>query len=362
MSPRRIIHYIDSQQALDELSPQLSGAAPIGFDTEFLRERTYHPTLCLAQVAVRGEHYLIDPLSEIDCSQFWAALLDEEITLHAGRQDIEVLVEDSNRFPTHVFDTQIAAGLVGLPPQVGYAALVDEFCDVQLAKAHTRTNWSRRPLDQDVLRYAADDVRYLEPVRAGLSERAESLGRMRWIEEDCAELLDADRYAVIPEEAWHRLRGLRRLPQRVQQRAIALAAWRESEAIARNLPRQWVIRDEALIDVSFQNPQSSKDLAAIPSLDRKSAKRHGSALIVTLNSELPAPPEHTDRPDAETRATQKAMAQKVRELGAELKVESEVLAPQRELKRAAVGDRDIRALRGWRAPLLAPIIEPLMPN
>ncbi|MEM6817388.1 MAG: ribonuclease D [Pseudomonadota bacterium] len=359
---RRDIHYIDSQDALDALSSKLEKIELVGFDTEFLRERTYHPNLCLAQLAIGDEHFLIDPLSEIEADRFWPMLLGKELTLHSGRQDLEVLLEATGRLPDLVYDTQIAAGIVGLPPQVGYAKLVETFCDVHLDKAHTRTNWSRRPLAEDVLAYAVDDVRYLARVREALAERAQTLGRTDWITEDCKDLLDRKKYDVAPSQAWTRLRGIRRLPYRVQQRAMALSEWRETEALRRNLPRQWVMRDEALINLCFENPQTVAEVAGVQGMDKRSAGRHGKSVVSMLSGELPEPPAPSERPDNETRAIQKAMAKKVRELGESLQLESEVLAPQRELKQAALGNDDLRALRGWRRPLLEPILTPLMPD
>ncbi|MEL6214545.1 MAG: HRDC domain-containing protein [Pseudomonadota bacterium] len=359
---RRDIHYIDSQDALDALSSKLEQVEHVGFDTEFLRERTYHPNLCLAQLAIDDEHFLIDPLSEIETDQFWPTLLGKELTLHSGRQDLEVLLETTGQLPELVYDTQIAAGIVGLPPQVGYAKLVEMFCDVQLDKAHTRTNWSRRPLAEDVLAYAVDDVRYLAQVREALAERAQTLGRSDWVIEDCEDILDRSKYDVAPSEAWTRLRGIRRLPYPVQQRAMALSEWREKEALRRNLPRQWVLRDEALINLSFDNPKAVADVGKVKGMDNRSAGRHGQSVVRVLGGDLPEPPTPTERPDNETRAIQKAMAKQVRELGVSLQLESEVLAPQRELKQAALGNHNLRALRGWRQPLLEPILAPLMPN
>lgn len=269
--------------------------------------------------------------------------------------------EDAGAFPTRVFDTQIAAGLIGLTPQVGYAKLVETYCDIKLAKAHTRTNWSRRPLGESVLQYAADDVRYLRTIRDRLSERADELGRLEWIEEDCRELLNPARYQVDPDLAWERLRSIRRLPHRVQQRAMALASWREREAIRRNLPRQWVLKDEGLVNASFRKPDDIKAVQEVAGIGHKTGARHGKAIIETIGGDLPEPPGPTERPDAESRALQKAMALQVKTVAAELEIESEVLAPQREIRQAAVGNTDIRALKGWRQPLLEPVLSPLIP-
>lgn len=317
--------------------------------------------MCLAQVRIGDEILLIDPLTEADYSALWPALLDTPLTLHSCRQDLEVMKITTGHLPSRLFDTQIAAGLIGMTPQVGYAALVKDICDVSLDKAHTRTDWSRRPLPLDVLDYAADDVRYLPQITSHLLEALERHGRLAWAEEDNAELLDPALYEVDETLAWQRVKGLGRTPAAVQRRVCALAEWRERTAQAKNRPRQWIARDEVLIGIGFEHPDSVGGIADVRGVNPKLAERYGREMLRVLSGELPEPPEFSGRPDEAERARTKAMAKAVRAIAAELGIEAEILAPQRELRQAARGELNLRAFRGWRAGVVGNAISALMP-
>ncbi|MEO0576799.1 MAG: HRDC domain-containing protein [Pseudomonadota bacterium] len=356
------IQYVDTQSEIDRAVAAIAPCDALYFDTEFLREKTYHPLLCLAQINTGEEIFLVDPLSDNDYGQFWDALLGKRLVLHSGRQDLEVLKLASGRIPDAVFDTQIAAGLCGLPPQVGYANLVSEICNVDLAKAHTRTDWSRRPLAAAVLDYAADDVAYLPGIEKHLTDYLNSHHRSDWLEEDCQALLEPSLYSVDPEQAFRKLRGIARLPTEVQQRARALAGWRETIAINRNLPRQWVLRDEQLIGIAFENPQGKDAVAEIKGVHRKFADRHAAAVIDVLNQPLVDIEPPAERPDEAEKARLKNMAKAVKECALSIGIEAEILAPQRELKRAARGDTDLRALRGWRDTVVGDVIRAHLPG
>ncbi len=339
----------------------ISDASGACFDTEFLREKTYHPLLCLAQVLCGDTMMLIDPLTDADYSALWPALLDTPLTLHSCRQDMEVMNITTGRLPSRVFDTQIAAGLIGKTPQIGYAALVKDICGVSLDKAHTRTDWSRRPLSASVREYAADDVLYLPQIESELREALSASGRLGWAEEDNADLLDKRLYEVDVSEAWQRVKGLGRTPEIVQQRVRALATWRETTAQQKNRPRQWIARDDALIGISFEAPESVAAMADIQGINPKFVDRYGRKLLDVLHGELPEPPIFAGRPDDAERARVKAMAKAVKAIATELGVEAEILAPQRELRQAARGDTELRALRGWRKDIVGDAITALLP-
>ncbi|MEM7612839.1 MAG: HRDC domain-containing protein, partial [Pseudomonadota bacterium] len=277
------------------------------------------------------------------------------------RQDLEVLYITTNRLPNRVFDTQIAAGLTGMPPQVGYATLVERVCEVKLDKAHTRTDWSRRPLARAVLDYAADDVRYLPAIRDYLEERLTSLGRTDWADADNRDLLETSLYEVDASQAWRRIKGIGRTPSGVQQILRALAAWREDTAINRNLPRQWIARDELLLDVAFKVPDSVDALADLDAAKPKFVDRYGATIIDVLKGDLPPPPAQSVKPDEAEKKRVKAMAGDVREIAASLAIEAEILAPQRELRQAAKGIDTIRALKGWRRDVVGDAILAKMP-
>src|SRR5271156_3302176 len=224
--------WIDRSEELPALARTLESQASIGVDTEFLRERTFFPKLCLLQLAAGGAIWCVDALrggSLEPLSKALTAAASRKI-LHSARQDLEAFYLSVKRVISPVFDTQIAAGCIGLKPQIGYAELVKTLLDVTLPKGQTRTDWSKRPLTREQLEYAVDDVLYLGEIADLLSERLRALGREQWVTEDCAALEDARLYEPDPKQAWTRLRGLKQLPPAPRARARALAVWREKLA------------------------------------------------------------------------------------------------------------------------------------
>jgi len=243
---------IDHADALRALTDALDRDRPLALDTEFLRERTYRPQLCLIQVASDETRACVDPLAPIDLQPLAELLArpGQPSILHAASQDLEVLHQQLGVLPAALFDTQIAAALCGMGDQIGYATLVDRLFGVQLDKAHSRTDWSRRPLSDEQIRYAIDDVRYLPEAHAILGERLTQLGRLAWLEEDCAAMLDPDRWSPQPLEAWRRLKGWQRLPAAAFPRLRQLAAWREERAARLDRPRRWVMEDDTLVQLA----------------------------------------------------------------------------------------------------------------
>jgi len=204
---------LDEPARFTDRMEALAEAASLAVDTEFVRERTYFPRLCLVQVAEAGRVSLVDTLALEDLGPLEALLGRRSAVkvLHAARQDLEVLMPVTGTPTGPVFDTQIAAALLGFPPQVGYADLVRQLLGVELPKGHARTNWAARPLREEQLAYAADDVRYLGPVAAALTGRLRAAGRVAWLEEDCAAVSDPALYRNEPADAWRRVKGLDRM-------------------------------------------------------------------------------------------------------------------------------------------------------
>jgi len=191
----------------DSIHQNISGYAQLGVDTEFMREKTYFAQLCLVQISTSDAIYCVDPLVENGQRKFWEQLLACSWVVHSARQDIEVIYQTAGAMPREVFDTQIAAGLLGMPAQVGYAGLVKDLFDVEMAKSHTRADWTRRPLAEAVLDYAAEDVEYLLPAADILSEGLDKKGRLDWARQDSALLLDPLLYDISGSQAVDRLKG-----------------------------------------------------------------------------------------------------------------------------------------------------------
>jgi len=351
--------------ALEDRIAAWPDGAPLALDTEFVRERTYYPRLCLVQAALAGEILLVDALAIPDGGALARELAGagRRKLAHAARQDIEALLPLTGEPLAPVFDTQQAAALLGFPAQVGYAELVQQLLGVELAKGHARTNWARRPLSREQLAYAADDVRYLPALADALEERLAAAGRRVWLEEESAALRDVSLYRVDPDAAWRRLKGLERLDAPALAAARSLTAWRERRAMARDRPRGWVLPDAAILELAAIRPRTREALERIDAVPPGTAARAADDLLAAIVA--PAEPdssigEGTSRPGPGQLKLQKMLQKRLAEIAAELVIQPEVLATRRELAALARGERDVPALSGWRKgvvgePLLAAI-------
>jgi ribonuclease D len=333
--------WIDRDDELPALAQTLQAQAWIGVDTEFLRERTFFPKLCLLQLTAAGQIWLVDTLRISSLDPLMPALTVPGLrkVIHSARQDLEAVYLSTKRIMSPVFDTQIAAGCIGLKPQVGYAELVKTVLDVTIPKGQTRTDWSKRPLTRAQLDYAADDVLYLGDVADHLALRLKELGREAWVLEDCLELEDKQLYEPDPSQAWGRLRGLAQLAPASRGRAKAIAIWREKQARARDLPRAWILADAAI----FSTAQGS-----LPPLNDSLAASLQDALKEASNDVLDEEPSQDARPTPEQKAVIERLSKIVDARAAQLEVSAEILAPRGELKALAMGKRDSHALKGWR--------------
>jgi ribonuclease D len=333
--------WIDRDDELPGLARTLASQPWIGLDTEFLRERTFFPKLCLLQLAADGQIWCVDTLRIGSLDPLMPALTAATArkVVHAARQDLEAVYLSTKRVMTPVFDTQIAAGCIGLKPQVGYAELVKTLLDVTVPKGQTRTDWSKRPLTREQLEYAADDVWYLGDVADHLSQRLRELEREHWVLEDCLALEDQELYEPDPAQAWIRLRGLAQLAPVPRARAKAVAVWREKLARARDLPRAWILPDAAIFSIAQGAAPPLKDTLAASLLEALD----GSSQEVSDQE-----PSQDARPTPEQKALIERLGKVVDSRAAELDVGAEILAPRGELKALAMGKRDAHALTGWR--------------
>lgn len=333
----------------------LSESDLVGVDTEFMREKTYFSELCLVQVAAGEKILIVDPLEHPDLSAFWDLLLGKAWVLHSGRQDIEVVFQSAGRMPGSVIDTQVAAGLLGFAPQMGYATLVRELFDVELDKTHTRADWSRRPLQDAYLHYAAEDVEYLLPAWSVLGERLDKKGRLAWAEEDSAVLLEPGLYDTSPDEAISRLKGAGNLRGRQRIAATHLAAWREREALRLNRPRQWIARDAALVELAVRLPSTLDELRRIDALPAGLIRRSGKDILAAVSRSADQDTDYRPppRPDENQKTLLKAMQLRVAECAADLGLAAETLASRRDLSSIIIGEnRESKILTGWRRQLI----------
>ncbi len=349
---------ITTTEALDLLCRRLAADAFVTVDTEFMRERTYFPELCVVQLAGEHEVAVIDAQADgIDLTPLGELLANPAVlkVFHAARQDIEICVLRFGAVPTPLFDTQIAAMVAGFGDQVSYEALVAGLTGGAIDKAHRFSDWSARPLSAAQIAYAAADVTHLRDVYLRLSARLEEDGRMEWVAQEMAALTDPALYRADPETAWERLRprsGNRQFLGRLQ----ALAAWREREAQRVNIPRQRLIKDEALLEIAATAPADVDALARVRTVTRGFAEgRIGEALLDVIaatrsipDSALPPAP-----PPRDTQRASPALVSLLKVLLA-TKCEYHHVAPRLvassdDLERLALDDASgIPALHGWR--------------
>ncbi len=346
-------HIVTTTAALAELGARLEAADVIGLDTEFLRERTYRAELCLVQFATADDAVCVDPLALPDLTAISRPLsVDPALkVMHASRQDIEVLFPATG-LVRPVFDTQIAAALTGMPAQIGYGDLVRRMLGRDLAKSHTRTDWSRRPLSREQIEYALDDVRYLLPLKSELEERLDRLGRLAWLAEELAVLGETRDLTVDPEEAWLRVKGLRALDSGRTRLARALAAWRERRAAERNRPRGWILADAALREIVLRVPRSAAELEAIPDLAPGVIKHCLDDILQRIDAAaIPQPPPPVaarGRPDPSQAALLRKLSALNQSVATDLGLSPEILATRRDLEQLVEGSRDVAVLHGWR--------------
>ncbi|MDR3535710.1 MAG: ribonuclease D [Acetobacteraceae bacterium] len=349
---------VTTTDALAALCERLAGEEFVTVDTEFMRERTYYPELCIVQVAGTTEVAIIDAQAEgIDLAPLGALLANPGLTkvFHAARQDVEIFVQLFNDVPRPMFDTQVAAMVAGFGDQVGYDALVAGLTGGAIDKAHRFTDWSVRPLSPAQVTYAAGDVTHLREVYRRLRTRLDADGRLEWVAEEMAVLSDPATYAPDPETMWERLRP-RSNNRRFLGMVKALAAWREREAQRVNIPRQRLLKDEAVLEIAATAPADAEGLARARGITRGFAEgRTGTSLLEAIavaktvpDDALPPAPGQRDtaRPSAALVSLLKVL------LAA--KCEQHHVAPKLvvssdDIDRLALeAEPDIQALQGWR--------------
>ncbi len=356
--------YLSDPAHLAEWLGACEPAAPLALDTEFERQRTYFAQLCLVQIACEGRIALLDTLA-LDSLDPLVAILAEPARrklLHAARQDLEVFYFAGVHVAAPLVDTQIAAALAGFDEQIGYAELVQQVLGITLDKSQTRTNWRQRPLSAQQLHYAADDVRHLAALDAALGERLAVLGRTAWLAEECRELGAPALIDPPVADAWQRVKGLPALEPEAFARGVALARWREQRARERDLPRGWVLKDAEILALATAAPGSRSEIASVLADNPAFVRKHADAVLEVMHGGLaeddPARGAHAGGPpSAAARQRAKACAAQVRARAAELGIGASLLLTRRDIERLVAGQVPSRAIAGWRAPLLADVID-----
>ena len=356
-----VIHpLISDSRTLADLCARLARSPYVAVDTEFMRENTYWPVLCLIQIADDKEAAAIDPMADgIDMTPLLDLMVENHDVLkifHAGGQDLEIVHNLTGKTPYPLFDTQIAAMALGMGEQVGYQNLVESWMGVKLDKGARFTDWARRPLDKRQIDYAIGDVTYLVQIFPKLLEKLKRTGRGDWLDQEMERLGDPSSYVNEPEQAWQRVKVPSRKPD-VLGRLKALAAWREREAQGKDLPRGRIMKDETLADVASHPPKEQRDLAKVRGLSQSWAGNDiGARLMAALEASAPMSddelPAREDRKpglgkDGALVADLLKLLLKIR--SKETDVAPKLIARTDELELLAAGRREgLSILEGWR--------------
>lgn len=350
---------ITDSETLAQLCARLARSRFVAVDTEFMRENTYWPDLCLIQIADEHEAAAIDPKAgDLDLTPLLDLLVDNEDVLkvfHAGGQDVEIVYNLTGRTPHPIFDTQIAAMALGQGEQIGYSNLVDTWLGIQLDKGARFTDWARRPLDRRQIDYAIGDVTHLSRIFPMIIDRLMKQGRGHWLDEEMERLADPANYANDPDRAWQRVKIASRKAE-VLGRLKALAAWREREAQSKNLPRGRIIKDETLADIAAHPPRQQEDLAKVRGLSASWAGNDiGGRLMKSLADAGPLPADEMPRDERRPGLGKEGalvadllkLLLKIR--ARDIDVAPRLLARTDELELLAAGRRQgLAILDGWR--------------
>ncbi|MGD9810163.1 MAG: ribonuclease D [Sphingobium sp.] len=351
---------ITDSKDLAKLCERLSRSPWVAIDTEFMRENSYWPDLCLVQIADAQEAAAIDPKApDLDLTPLLDLMVNNEDVLkvfHAGGQDLEIIYNLTGKTPYPLFDTQIAAMALGLGEQIGYGNLVDAWMGISLDKGARFTDWARRPLDRRQIDYAIGDVTYLIQIFPKMLERLRKTGRGDWLNDEMERIADPANYVNLPEEAWKRVRISSRKPE-VLGRLKALAGWREQEAQSKNLPRGRIVKDETLADIASHPPRSQEDLGKVRGLSAAwKGNDIGGRLMQALAAAQPLsrdemPERDPKRPglgkDGALVADLLKLLLKIR--AKEIDVAARLIARSDDIEMLAAGIReDLAILEGWR--------------
>ena len=361
--------HLSTVEALSQFAQEARKTGLLAIDTEFLSGKTYYAKLCLIQLAAGGQAAYVDPLALKDLSPLVDILLDERILkiMHAASQDMALLTRLCGSPPKPVFDTQLAATLAGHASQTGYGKLVAALTGVTLEKSESFTDWSRRPLTEKQMQYALDDVIYLEPMYLSLKRELEAAGRLDWLTADFEALSDPGTYETPLRELYRSIKHATRLNGRQLAILREVAIWRETEAQRRNLPRQWVLKDEVLIELARRKPATPEALGELRDLNPRALGDQGRGLFAAISTGLSVP--NSDLPRLERRITPDSSQEGVVKLmGALVRLRAEtqgiavpLLASQGDLEAMASGDvRDNPLMHGWRKEMIGQDLQRLL--
>ncbi len=294
------MEYIDNQEGLAALAKEAMTSRYVAIDTEFLREKTYYPNLCLVQLCTEGGTYVVDPFA-VDDLGVLAPVFENEAAVklfHAGTQDIEILYREVGAMPRPIFDVQVAAALLGQSYQAGLASLLSSFLGVNIKKSDSFTDWTRRPLAASQLSYAAEDVIYLPRLYEVMTTRLEELGRLHWLDDEFADMTNPENYEVDPYARYRRLKRGNQLSRKQMAAAREVAAWREVQAQRRDIPRKWVLSDEQVVEACKREATSIDELFMVRGVKQGMSTRDAREVAQLMKKAFASDESTWPKPDA----------------------------------------------------------------
>lgn len=352
--------FITTADDLTAFCEQIASDEYIAVDTEFVRDKTYYPRLCLIQIATPTRLACIDPIVVQDLSALKPVFANPEQVkvFHAARQDLEILYSELEVMPNPIFDSQVAATLLGLGEQIGYGNLVKAYLNINLAKQHARADWEQRPLNKEQLDYAADDVRYLIQMYPRILEDLDKHGRRDWLTNDFAELTDPALYQVELADQWQRVSGNQKLRRKQLAVLQELCIWREQTAMDKDKPRKWILADNHLIAIATQMPDSVGKLTKIRGLNSVIIDKQGTAIINAVKTALAKPEEDWPTPkkrrqlNKNQEATIDALMAIAKLKASEHSINVGAIVNRNELEKLVLGEEHLSILTGWRYTLV----------
>ncbi len=368
MSAHNTARLITTPDELETAAKSLSSSPWFAIDTEFLRERTYRPELCLIQIATPELLFCVDPLALDNIDSLLDVIYDEKITkvFHAAGQDLEIFYWLRGSVPANLFDTQIAAPLLGHPEQAGYATLVKQVLNVELSKSHSRADWTRRPLPEQQLAYAADDVIYLSKIYPVFLQELASLGRLDWLQPEWEALTNPHLYEKPADQMWKKLRHIEKIKGPRLAVAQQLAHWREETARQRNLPRNWLLKDDVLVSIAKQLPEDIDNLKHVRGISEGFLKHHGQPIVDLVKNARESKPQTMAIPERKTKLTPlqdaavDVLSAVAKSHAEALQINPSVLAPRKSLEDLVKGKTDTAVLQGWRSTLIGEPIKEVL--
>lgn len=362
------ILYVDNNENLLKLCDSIKDASLLILDTEFIREKTYRAKLCLIQIATENIIACIDPIALSDLSPLMDIINDETKLkiLHAARQDYEIFYDLNNKLPKPLFDSQLAASLLGYGEQVGYGALVEKLLGIQLDKAHTRTDWSKRPLSQAQIRYASDDVFYLRRLYPLLKQQLTEQGRENWLDEEFSALCQPELFITQPKDAWNKVKGINRLRPRQLAAAMNISEWREEMAIKKDRPRRWILPDDILLAAAQLLPKNHSQLESIVNIKKATIDNSGETILSCVKKAL-----ELDQDDLPTTVKPKRLTSDQEVVADLLMTQIKLVAKEQSISPANItnrkmiekllhGEKNIPLLTGWRNQLVGKKVQELL--